>query len=69
MQRPPRFYFVHSYHVICAQSEDVLVWAHHGYEFVAGFAKANITGVQFHPERATGCTEFLRNWVEASDGH
>jgi len=64
MRHPPRFYFVHSYHAVCNHGEDILVRAQHGYEFVAGFAKANITGVQFHPEKSHKYgMEFLRNWI------
>jgi len=47
-----RFYFVHSYHVICDNDEDVLTTTNHGYEFVSSFKKGNITGVQFHPEKS-----------------
>jgi imidazole glycerol-phosphate synthase subunit HisH len=64
IHEPPRFYFVHSYHAVCRCPEDVMARAHHGYEFVAGFSRANITGVQFHPEKSHkyGMT-FLRNWT------
>lgn len=47
-----RFYFVHSYHLICADQSDILVTANHGYEFTAGVEKDNIIGVQFHPEKS-----------------
>lgn len=46
-----RFYFVHSYHVTCPET-DVIAVSTHGYEFVAAFAHENIYGVQFHPEKS-----------------
>lgn len=48
----PRFYFVHSYHVVCDHAADAILTAHYGYEFVAGFARGHIMGVQFHPEKS-----------------
>ena len=47
-----RFYFVHSYHVQCENKEDVLFSTEYGLKFVSGFAKDNIYGVQFHPEKS-----------------
>jgi glutamine amidotransferase len=48
----PRFYFVHSYHVVCEQPADILLQAHYGLDFTASFASRNILGVQFHPEKS-----------------
>ncbi len=48
----PRFYFVHSYHIVAEKEEDVMLTGRHGYEFVAGIAHDNILGVQFHPEKS-----------------
>lgn len=47
-----RFYFVHSYHVVCNNTTDVLATASHGIRFCAAFQKNNIFGVQFHPEKS-----------------
>jgi len=47
-----RFYFVHSYHVVCSQEEDIAATANYGVEFVAAVQKQNIFGVQFHPEKS-----------------
>lgn len=52
LQQEPRFYFVHSYHLKCANEQDVMVNAKHGYEFVAGMESGNKVGVQFHPEKS-----------------
>jgi glutamine amidotransferase len=62
---PPRFYFVHSYYVVCDDAGDVLATASHGGNFTAAFQKENLMGVQFHPEKSHkfGMTLF-RNFVE-----
>lgn len=52
MADAPRFYFVHLYHAVCNDQEDVLAMAHYGNDFVAAFQKRNIMGVQFHPEKS-----------------
>jgi imidazole glycerol-phosphate synthase subunit HisH len=52
MPGPPRFYFVHSYHLVCDDEREVAAWAHHGYRFAAAVRRANVTGVQFHPEKS-----------------
>jgi glutamine amidotransferase len=48
----PRFYFVHSYHLICDHESDVSAWATYGYRFVAAVHKQNLFGTQFHPEKS-----------------
>lgn len=48
----PRFYFVHSYHLVCNNPQDEQVYSTHGYEFVAGVEHKNVVGVQFHPEKS-----------------
>ncbi len=47
-----RFYFVHSYYLAPANPDDVLLSAQHGIEFAAAVGRANIAGVQFHPEKS-----------------
>ncbi len=47
-----RFYFVHSYHVVCNQKSDVMGTSHYGYDFVCALEKDNILGAQFHPEKS-----------------
>lgn len=47
-----RFYFVHTYHAVCKNQEDVLATTHHGDEITAAFSRDNIYGVQFHPEKS-----------------
>jgi glutamine amidotransferase len=48
----PRFYFVHSYHAICQNPEDLLATVHHGTDVTAAVSRGNIYGVQFHPEKS-----------------
>jgi glutamine amidotransferase len=47
-----RFYFVHSYHVVCDDQKDITAKAIYGYPFTASVQKGNIMGVQFHPEKS-----------------
>ena len=47
-----RFYFVHSYHVDCANQDDVLLYANYGISFSAAICSRNVLGVQFHPEKS-----------------
>ena len=49
---PSRFYFVHSYHVVCEQEQHVAAWASHGYRFSAAIERDNIFCVHFHPEKS-----------------
>jgi imidazole glycerol-phosphate synthase subunit HisH len=48
----PRYYFVHSYFVDCANQNDILCTTQYGQEFVSGFQHQNIFGLQFHPEKS-----------------
>jgi glutamine amidotransferase len=52
MYPEPRFYFVHSYHMVCKNENDILAKTFHGYEFPSAIRKENIYGVQFHPEKS-----------------
>jgi glutamine amidotransferase len=47
-----RFYFVHSFHMVCADPGDELASATHGIEFTCAVRRQNIWGVQFHPEKS-----------------
>jgi len=46
------YYFVHSYHVVCNDHEDVLTSTIYGYEFTSSVQRKNIFGTQFHPEKS-----------------
>lgn len=62
---PPRFYYVHSYYVKCAEDGDILCEAeYNNFKFTSGFVKDNIMGVQFHPEKShIFGKEFLNQFV------
>ena len=47
-----RFYFVHSYHVRCADEANVLATTRYGIVFHAAVIRGNIMGTQFHPEKS-----------------
>ncbi len=47
-----RFYFVHSYHVVCDGPALPLLTCDYGGPFTAAFEQDNIIGVQFHPEKS-----------------
>lgn len=47
-----RFYFAHSYHVVCNDESNILATTHHGYSFPSAIVKGNIMGTQFHPEKS-----------------
>jgi glutamine amidotransferase len=49
---PRRFYFVHSYHVVCDDPADVSGLTHYGVPFASAIRRGNIFGVQFHPEKS-----------------
>jgi glutamine amidotransferase len=48
----PRYYFTHSYHIVCNDAADELLTARYGYDFTAAVQHANIVGTQFHPEKS-----------------
>ena len=60
-----RFYFVHSYHALCDNPEDVLTTTFYGYNFTSSFERDNIVGVQFHPEKSHKFgMQILKNFTE-----
>ena len=60
-----RFYFVHSYHVVCDDPADVLATTHHGYAFASSVQRDNIHGMQFHPEKSHRYgLRLLKNFAE-----
>jgi glutamine amidotransferase len=47
-----RFYFVHSYAMVCDDERDVVATTTYGAPFVSAVQHANVAGVQFHPEKS-----------------
>lgn len=46
------FYFVHSYHAVCDNENDILALTEYGYKFSSAVKKDNVYAVQFHPEKS-----------------
>lgn len=60
-----RFYFVHSYHVVCANPANVLAQTTYGFDFASAVVQDNIMGVQFHPEKSHKFgMQLLKNFAE-----
>lgn len=60
-----RFYFVHSYHLLCNDSETVLATTNYGYDFPSVVVRGNLLGAQFHPEKSHKYgMKFLKNFAE-----
>ncbi len=47
-----RFYFAHSYHVVCDDPSVALSTTQYGYDFLSAVEAGNVYGVQFHPEKS-----------------
>lgn len=47
-----RFYFVHSYKVVCDDNKNSILKANYGGDFDAGIQNENVYGTQFHPEKS-----------------
>ena len=47
-----RFYFVHSYYVLCDNPENSILKTTHGVEFDSAIQHENVYGAQFHPEKS-----------------
>jgi glutamine amidotransferase len=52
LEEQARFYFVHSYYVVCDQPADQLGTATYGNDFAAAIRRGRLYGVQFHPEKS-----------------
>jgi glutamine amidotransferase len=48
----PRFYYVHSYHVVCEDEADVAARCSYGITFTAAVRRGHVYGTQFHPEKS-----------------
>ena len=47
-----RYYFVHSYHMVCADRADVVAETEHSLRYACVVNRDNIYGTQFHPEKS-----------------
>jgi len=65
MYEDARFYFVHSYHLVCEDESDILTTTNYGYDFVSAVEKGNIFGAQFHPEKSHKYgLKLIKNFLE-----
>ena len=57
-------YFVHSYHMVCTDSADILASTDYGGPVTAAVGRENLFGTQFHPEKsqATGL-KLIKNFL------
>jgi len=46
------FYFAHSYHARVADEQAAIAYTDYGFQLAAAVQKANVYGVQFHPEKS-----------------
>jgi glutamine amidotransferase len=72
LQSQGDFYFVHSYHLIPVNNDEVLARTPFGStSFVSGVLSKNILGVQFHPEKSGGKGKSLISeivqWARSED--
>jgi glutamine amidotransferase len=59
------FYFVHSYHMVCKQADDVVAMSTYDYPFASVIQKGNIYGTQFHPEKSHDWGEqMIANFID-----
>jgi imidazole glycerol-phosphate synthase subunit HisH len=65
LERDSRFYFLHSYYLDCASSDNVLATSEYGIAFGSAVHANNIYGVQFHPEKSHDYgVRLLKNFAE-----
>jgi glutamine amidotransferase len=58
-------YFVHSFHVTCKNSSDIIGETEYGYKFTSAVAHDNILGIQPHPEKShKNGLQILKNFIE-----
>ena len=61
-----KLYFVHSYHVVAENSEDILTTTDYGYPFTSAVQRGNIVATQFHPEKSGRAgLRMLENFLSA----
>lgn len=58
------FYFVHSFHLNCAQPENVAAECDYGQKFAASVCADNVVATQFHPEKSQdNGIQILENFI------
>jgi imidazole glycerol-phosphate synthase subunit HisH len=65
LEEDNRFYFVHSFHVVCANEKTIVGETTYGNPFTSVVAHGNVMGVQFHPEKSHRFgMQLLKNYAE-----
>lgn len=58
------FYFVHSFHMVCHRSSDLLATTDYGEAVTAVVRSGNLIAAQFHPEKSQdNGLKMLENWM------
>lgn len=58
------YYFVHSFHMMCAQASDCVATTDHGGPVTAAVRRGNLVATQFHPEKSQdNGLQLLQNWL------
>lgn len=58
------FYFVHSFHMVCHDQDDLLATTDYGGTVTAIVRRGNLIAAQFHPEKSQdNGLKLLENWV------
>jgi len=58
------YYFVHSFHMVCADPADCIATTEHGGTVTAAVQRGNLTATQFHPEKSQdNGLQLLQNWL------
>ena len=59
------YYFVHSFHMVCADPGDVAGTTDHGGTITAAVRRGNLVAAQFHPEKSQdNGLQLLQNWLD-----
>lgn len=58
------YYFVHSFHMVCHDRQDLIATTDHGGTVTAAVRRGNLTATQFHPEKSQdNGLQLLQNWL------
>lgn len=65
LPKSPDFYFVHSFHMVCANNHNVTASSSHNGKITAAVECRNIVATQFHPEKSQdNGLKILDNWLK-----